>query len=247
MRSLCWLVLWLSAAGDYEQFCRWRKSPGNAHLAWEKAIERYAAQLRASGLSQRQVEKSIHVISAHDEATLYDPIYAQMPKFETRPNRLLLEAVKGRRPGRALDVGMGQGRNSIALARLGWQVTGFDVSDVGLRQARRQAAQSGLRIEAVLAADEEFDFGTAQWDLIAILYPLEKRSIYRVRQALKPGGIVVVECGHKNAGSAPFEYDTRELLQILDGFRILKYEDGLSWHEWAQKELRMVKLIAQKP
>jgi hypothetical protein len=38
------------------------------------------------------------------------------------------------------------------------------------------------------ASDEEFDFGTEQWDLITILYPIEKRSVYRVRQALRVDG-----------------------------------------------------------
>lgn len=247
MRFLCCVALWLAASVDYEQFRRWRNTPENARLDWDKAIAKYAAQLKASGLSQKQVEKSINVISAHDEGTLYDSIYAQTPRFETEPNRLLLEAVKGRKPGRALDVGMGQGRNSVALARLSWKVTGFDVSREGLQQARRLAARRNVQIEAVLAADEEFDFGIEQWDLIAILYPIEKRSIHRVRKALKSGGLVIVECGHQEAGNAPFEYETDELPKILHGFRILKYEDRVSRHEWAGKELRMVKLIAQKP
>ena len=50
---------------------------------------------------------------------------------------------------RALDVGMGQGRNALALARLGWEVTGFDVSAVGLAQARAAATAQGVTINAV--------------------------------------------------------------------------------------------------
>jgi 2-polyprenyl-3-methyl-5-hydroxy-6-metoxy-1,4-benzoquinol methylase len=38
-------------------------------------------------------------------------------------------------PGSALEIGMGQGRNTIAIARLGWKVTGIDISDEGIRQA----------------------------------------------------------------------------------------------------------------
>jgi len=33
-----------------------------------------------------------------------------------------METIKKRRPGKALDVGMGQGRNSIFLAQQGWNV-----------------------------------------------------------------------------------------------------------------------------
>jgi methylase of polypeptide subunit release factors len=43
-----------------------------------------------------------------------------------------MDVVKGLKPGIALDVCMGEGRNCIFLAGLGWKVTGFDVSDVAV-------------------------------------------------------------------------------------------------------------------
>jgi SAM-dependent methyltransferase len=230
----------------YAEFLNWRKAPENSSLKWESAVEKYSAKLKSQGLGEKDVERTIAIISARDEATLYDPIFAKTPKFKTGPNQLLIEAVKNRVPGNALDVGMGQGRNAIYLAQHGWKVTGFDVAEVGLAQAKRLAAAAGVQINAVQASDMEFDFGVDRWDLIAIIYPIEKRSVYRVRQALKKGGLVVLECGHKEAGNAPFEYDTNELLKIFEGFRILKYEDVTAEHEWARKQLRLVRLIAQK-
>ena len=44
-----------------------------------------------------------------------------------------------------------------------------------------------------------------------------------------------MECAHKEAGNAPYAYDTNELLKIFEGFRILKYEDVVGMHEWARK------------
>ena len=117
--------------------------------------------------------------------------------------------------------------------------TGFDTSAKGLAEARQLAEAAGVKINAILASDEEFDFGREQWDLIAILYPLEKRSVHRVRQALKPGGLIVFECGYEDAAA--------DLPKIFDGFRIVKYEDTIAEHEWARKQLRMVRLIAEKP
>jgi hypothetical protein len=43
-----------------------------------------------------------------------------------------------------------------------------------------------------------------------------------------------------------FDFVSNELLKIFEGFRILKYEDITAGHEWARKELRLVRLIAQK-
>lgn len=83
------------------------------------SAQKYAAKLKADGMSESDISKTMSVISARDEATLYDPIFTGPPKFQTSPTALLVEAVKRRIPGKALDVGMGQGRNSIYLAQQG--------------------------------------------------------------------------------------------------------------------------------
>ena len=234
-------------AAAHAAFTIWHKQPAHQSLSWEAALAQYKIKLLANGLSPAETERTLSLIASWDEGAFYDPVYtAAQPKHPTAPTPLLIEAVRNRPPGRALDVAMGQGRNSLYLARRGWDVTGFDTSRAGIERARKAATAAGLKLRALLSSDEEFDFGVSQWDLIAILYPIEKRSIHRVRQALKPGGIIVVECGHKEGSNAPFEYSTGELLELFKGFRILKYEDAVAPHEWAGKPLRMVKLIAQK-
>lgn len=233
-------------AAAYRAFQAWQKLPANAQLKWEETVARYRRKLAAEGLTAAAVERTMRVIEARDEAALYDPIYAGAPEFETRPNALLVEAVAQRGPGRALDVGMGQGRNALHLARKGWEVTGFDVAAEGLAAARKQAAAERLTIETVHASDEEFEFGAERWDLIAILYPIEKRSVFRVARALKPGGLVVIECGHRGTDGAPFEYGDNELLEIFKEFLILKYEDTVAVHDWVRKPMQMVRLIARK-
>ena len=229
------------------EFEAWRKRPENASLKWEQSIERYEKKLIRDGLTSGEAARRMRIIIAHDEGVLYDEVYSKPPDFNTKPNALLVRAIEGRKPGAALDIAMGQGRNGLHLARKGWTVTGFDVSEVGLRSARAAAAKEGLKLNAVLASDEEFDFGRARWDLIALIYSLEKRSAARARDALKPGGLIVVEAGHKSASGAPFEYDTNELLKIFEGFRILFYEEAAGAADWSHKPIRLVRLIAQKP
>lgn len=230
----------------YANFLRWRAVPENARLTWQAATERYAAKLTADGMAPSEARQTMSIIASRDEAVLYDPVYAGKSPSPQTPTALLVEAVKGRRPGKALDVGMGQGRNAIFMARHGWDVTGFDVSKTGIAAAQRHAMAAGVKLNALVLSDEEFPFGQAQWDLIAIIYPIEKRSVFRVRDALRPGGIIVVECGHKDGKDSPFEYDTNELLRIFEGFRIRKYEDTAGAHEWMRKEMRLVRLIAEK-
>lgn len=229
-------------------FDEWRREPANAALTWTQTLDRYRDHLLKSGLPPEQADRTLRLALAHHEGALYDKVYSGVPEFTTEPNRLLMETVDGRKPGRALDVGMGQGRNALALARLGWDVTGFDVSAVGLAKARAAAMAQGVAINAVHASDEEFDFGRDRWDLIALLYAIEKRSVFRVKAALRPGGVVVVEAAHREASDAEWEFESNELLRIFDGFTILKYEELMGAYDWAPgKPVRMVRLVAQKP
>src|SRR5262249_16353248 len=129
---------------------------------------------------------------------LWNKVYAgNDPIFTAAPNALLVSAVAGRKPGRALDVGMGQGRNAVFLAAQGWDVTGFDPSDEAVRQARSNAEKAGVKLRAVVARDDEFDYGTAAWDLIVMTYvrDLTPNDAHVFWRALRPGGIVVYENG----------------------------------------------------
>jgi 2-polyprenyl-3-methyl-5-hydroxy-6-metoxy-1,4-benzoquinol methylase len=51
------------------------------------------------------------------------------------------------RTRRILDIGCGTGRHAIELARRGYHVTGFDLSEGQLRRAREKAAAAGVAVE----------------------------------------------------------------------------------------------------
>lgn len=63
-----------------------------------------------------------------------------------KPNPQLVAEATDLTPGKALDVGCGEGADSIWLASRGWQVTGLDFSRVGLDRAARRAATVGADI-----------------------------------------------------------------------------------------------------
>ncbi len=234
----------------YRAFLDWKARPENSKLKWEEAVDRYREKLKSDGLTEEAAARDIRLVTAYDEADLYNEVYAKPPHFNTNPSQVIVDAIKGLRPGEALDVGMGQGRNSIFLARNGWTVTGFDVAEVGVKKAEAEAARLGAKINAVHAADEEFDFGQSRWDLIAIIYAIEKRSVYRVRQALKPGGIVVIEASLAKPGGYPFGFQSKELLKIFDGFQILRYEERMGSPDFGpdrSKPQRLVDFVARKP
>lgn len=254
---MIWLLLFLPLllAGQSsdtqlaEAFWEWEKTAGPSP-SQDETFRRYRTKLAKDGMSPAAIDSTIQRIKREDlrqEAEFYDGIYTKGPKIHLGPNKLLMTAVQGRTPGKALDVAMGQGRNALFLAKQGWQVTGFDISRVGLQQAEAKARAEGLPLRTVLAADTDFDFGREKWDLIAIIYAMEKRSVRRVRDALKPGGIAVVESGHRKGPGIPFEYEKDELRAIFQGFRILKYEERTEKGDWGEKPYPLVRIIAQKP
>jgi SAM-dependent methyltransferase len=174
--------------------------------------------------------------------------------FNHEPNAFLMEMVKSLKPGKALDVGMGQGRNAVFLAKQGWDVTGFDLSGVAIGQALEQAGKMKVHIDARVQSADDFDFGTERWDLVVLCY-LDFRSLLeRVRKSLKPGGVVIVEYYHRDIRKTRYvpeekPYASNELLQIFSDFRILHYEDVLAKPDWnfdGEEKQRLVRLMAQK-
>jgi hypothetical protein len=120
----------------------------------------YQKQLIADGASEAESTRQLAVVQQlHRQRSdawrvMFNNIYkTTKPGFATQPNALLVSTVEGRKPGRALDVGVGQGRNSVFLALKGWDVTGFDMSDEGIATARRNAEQAGVKINAIRNED----------------------------------------------------------------------------------------------
>src|SRR5215469_5335961 len=172
---------------------------------------------------------------------LWNKVYAgKDPIFIQGPTALLVSAVEGRPKGKALDVGMGQGRNSIFLAMAGWDVTGFDPADEGIRIANESARKAEVKIHTVVARDDEFQYGSEQWDLIVVTYVrlLNETDAERFWKALKPGGVLVYE-------NAAFEGN--RLLRAFLKYHIVRFEDVEAIPDWNPgQKMRIERLIAEK-
>jgi SAM-dependent methyltransferase len=207
------------------------------------------AALCLPGLLQAQDKKK----SAEQ---VWNELFAQREGKEHRFNRFLAEAVKGRPPGKALDIGMGQGRNSLFLAALGWEVTGFDISEVGVKQAQAEAAKRGLKIDARVGDADKFDYGKARWDLVVGMYMHEylTRNAAKVIASLKPGGLLVVEGIHRDIDKDSlrgerYGYRNNELPKIFGALRVRYYEDVLAQADWDRsggKPVPVVRMLAVK-
>ena len=177
-------------------------------------------------------------------------------RFNYHPNALLVAAVQGRKPGTALDVGMGEGRNALYLAQHGWRVTGVDVAERALNYAQARANKLGVRLTTVAQDADAYDWGTARWDLIVLSYAGGRDYAERVKKALRPGGLLVLEAFHTDAAQASlgaigpdvlFGPDELKQLYAGVGLQIIRYEEPLGVADFGKETVRLVKLVAQQP
>jgi SAM-dependent methyltransferase len=239
----------------YEKFRTWQTQQPSGGRAPD-LLDRYRAVLAAEGLSADEIERHLRVIAEQGQRLEIDRwnriLTAPTPTFNTQPNAFLVEMTKPLTPGKALDVGMGEGRNAIYLAQQGWEVTGFDPADQAVAAAQDQARRLGVPLTALVLRDDQFEFGTEQWDLIVLSYVGVRRVVARVHEALRPGGRVVVEGFHRDATKTASiggggVFDSNELLRLFDRLRIVRYEDTEGVADFGLRTTRLVRLCAQKP
>lgn len=244
-------------------------------IAWFKSLpsgptpplSAYAAKLAKDGLSKEEASQRIALVlkifSERPEGpeVFYDRAFARPTTgdpptdgYASVPSEFLIESTKGRKPGPALDVGIGQGRNAVWLATQGWDVTGIDISGVGLAAAKANAAKAGVSIRTVKTAYADYDFGTAKWDLIAMFFAwapvADPGFMAKIERALRPGGLVVFEHFVQDA-EHPYPPMVRalapgELRQIFSAFEIVFYDEKEGIGDWGGPGSGLVRMIAKK-
>jgi SAM-dependent methyltransferase len=128
------------------------------------------------------------------ELTDWDRRYAARSHlFHTEPDSALIEFVSPLTPGRAVDLGAGEGRNSVWLAQQGWAVVAVDSSEVALSRTRDAATARGLSVETV-HADVAGYLGTGErFDLVVMANmhpaPNDRAALLAAASAVvAPGG-----------------------------------------------------------
>lgn len=113
------------------------------------------------------------------------------------PNGALVAEVTGLAPGRALDVGCGEGADAVWLSARGWEVTALDVSRVALDRARAAARAAGAQVRWLLAGLVGAPLAPGGFDLVSAQYPALLRTPGRDAErallaAVAPGGTLLV-------------------------------------------------------
>jgi SAM-dependent methyltransferase len=217
---------------------------------------RYREHLKQGGMSDAEADAQIKLVmeqGSRSEVERWNRILTDAkPMFNVKPNEFLVEMAKGRKPGTALDVGMGQGRNAIWLAQQGWDVTGFDPADKAVALAVENARKLGVHLKTEIKTMEEFDFGDSRWELILLCYVGARQMTAAIQRALRPGGVLVIEGSHRDAtkgrsiGGAVV-FDTGELPALYPQLRVVRYEEPMAIADFGQQKTRVVRYCGERP
>ncbi|HVN52284.1 MAG TPA: bifunctional NAD(P)/FAD-dependent oxidoreductase/class I SAM-dependent methyltransferase [Acidimicrobiales bacterium] len=133
------------------------------------------------------------------EETDWDHRYARAEQvWSSNPNGTLVREVTDLAPGRALDVGAGEGADALWLAEHGWQVTATDISSNALAKVRAEAERRGLAVDLMHGdANDPAAFGTQTFDLVSLQFGSFKRTpdqrgLRNLLHAVAPGGTLLV-------------------------------------------------------
>jgi len=189
---------------------------GNVTDPAQQVLQAAAAGSRVGGV--------ISLSLAHDDlraatrpsanATDWDHRYGGDRMWSGNPNGTLVDEVNDLAPGRALDVGAGEGADALWLAEHGWQVTASDISRRALDRIRAESRRRGAAVECVLADANALDpFEPAAFDLVSAQYASiprtpDGRGVRNLLDAVAPGGTLLVVSHDLEPMRAPIDAHT---------------------------------------
>jgi SAM-dependent methyltransferase len=182
----------------------------------------------------------------------------EMYVYGKEPAAFLKQKINMLKKGKALVLAMGEGRNAVYLAQNGFDVTGVDISGIAIEKCKKLAEERSLIVNTVVADLTDYNMGEAQYDLITNFYFYDKSLFPAIIDALKPGGIFILEqfsTDHPERGgnfgprNPNYLVKPNELLEAFKSLRILYYEDTVvELNEGMHKgPAALIRLVVQKP
>ncbi len=137
---------------------------------------------------------------------------------------------------RVLDLACGAGRHALFLSKRDYLVDAVDISPVALNHLRQQINDNVTLIEADL---DTYIPQKESYDLVIMTNFLDRDLIRRAKEALKVGGLFIVEtymedeANEKEGYNPDFLLQPQELKQIFSDYEIVAYDE--SWNESYEK------------
>jgi len=196
--------------------------------------------------------------------TMRDENYFTEKYGMTPTHSEVLNAMNYITPGKVLDLGCGNGRNSLYLSNKGFDVTAWDKNHNSLSNLQRIREAEGLNnlhIDSVdlnnLTFDGEYDFILSTVVMMFLEAKTIPGLIANMQRCTKPGGHNLIVAAMDTADypcnvGFPFAFKEGELRNYYAGWELLKYNEEVGeLHRTDEQgnriKLRFATLLAQKP
>jgi tellurite methyltransferase len=144
---------------------------------------------------------------------------------DAAPLPLVIEIALEMKPGHALDLACGAGRNALWLAEHGWSVTAVDGSPAAIELVRKRAVERGVSVDAQVVDLEkgEYTIEPSHWDLVVISYYLQRNLFEPAKHGVVSGGVLVAIV---LLGEGRFSLKAGELRGFFSDWEILHDREG---------------------
>lgn len=168
------------------------------------------------------------------------------------PDEFLVQMLPRLQKGKVLDLAMGNGVNSLLLAKNGFKVEGFDVSNVAVKQAQFHAVEQGVSLVADCLDLDMYLMQLMTYDSIVMINfkPQLKRFYGELVRGLKQGGTLLIsslgveamnDAIARTESFKDYYFESNEVLRHLHGLKILFYQES------EVNGRHVVQCLAQKP
>ena len=194
----------------------------------------------------------------------YDSRYSKKEFYwGLKPHNLVVNSIEYL-PSNAkvLDLGCGEGRNSLFLAKKGFQVTSVDISKVGIRKLQNLSKKEKINLEATVSNIDSYLNNCKKFDAIYcmnVLQFINKKDIFplidKIKSKTKLNGFFASFIAENKKqkdivlSKEKYFFDEGELKDIYRYWKIPFYEEKLGeWETHGEPRHRhfKVRLIAQK-
>lgn len=133
---------------------------------------------------------------------IWDEIYKESGTLSSIDKNMpkIVKVLKERNAKKVLDLGYGSGRHTVYLAKQGFEVSGIDISEEGLKIATYWLKEKSLFANLVLGSIyEPLPYKDSSFDAVICIRTLNhariktiRKTIKEIKRVLKPKGLIFI-------------------------------------------------------
>ena len=156
--------------------------------------------------------------------------------FGMEPHKLTINIIKYKKTGNVLDLGCGEGRDAIFLAKKGFKVTAIDFSTTGIKNLLEKAKREKVKIITKIEDIKKFSFNK-KYDAIisfSVLQFLKRNEVFNIIKKMKKntkirGLNIITAFNEKNPNkNFPFLFREGELKDMYKNWETIQYNERVT-------------------